>query len=281
MARIRSVFPQLFTDEAFALLSMAARVLIIGLWTEADDQGAFEWKPVSIKMRLFPADNLDIPQLLEELVAANMIAKYEHDGRRYGLVRNFRKYQKPKYPKTVHFVPANLRKYAALPDVKADAASMASISEIGDAQGGAIWEAGSIDGGAFPPNGEIGSVDASAYPQNVETGAPMEEGGGRTEEGEERKNKKTKKDYAFEVGVIRLVTKDLEAWRRAFPYLCVEAEMTGLAEWAGRPEIRRKWFHAVAGALAKRNRDAALALARVKEEVARGPEPKRPYSPII
>lgn len=32
MARIRSVHPGLYTDEAFMTLSMAARVLIVGLW---------------------------------------------------------------------------------------------------------------------------------------------------------------------------------------------------------------------------------------------------------
>jgi hypothetical protein len=33
MPRIRSVHPGLFTDEAFVTVSMAARVLLIGVWT--------------------------------------------------------------------------------------------------------------------------------------------------------------------------------------------------------------------------------------------------------
>jgi hypothetical protein len=73
--------------------------------------------------------------------------------------------------------------------------------------------------------------------------------------------------YAFEAGVIRLVSKDLEAWRRDFPNLSLEAELRSLAEWAGR-ENPKGWFHAVQGALAKRNREQGLAVERVKAEAA-------------
>ncbi len=41
MARIRSIHPGLFTDEAFMALSLLARVVLPGLWTECDDQGVF------------------------------------------------------------------------------------------------------------------------------------------------------------------------------------------------------------------------------------------------
>lgn len=151
MARIRSVHPKLFTDESFASISMPARVFVIGLWTEADDQGAFEWKPVSLKMRLFPADNLDVSTLLAELVSANMVRKYEYDGREFGLIRNFRKFQRPKNPNSTHFIPDNFRKYAGLP--------------------GAVSES---DGGELKP-----------FPPNGETGAQMEEGGDKDPSQEE------------------------------------------------------------------------------------------------
>lgn len=113
MARIRSVHPGLFTDEGFASVSMAARVLFIGIWTECDDFGAFEWKPIGLKMRLLPVDNVDVPALLTELAAANMVRQYAHEGRQYGLVRNFGRYQRPKKPKSVHFIPDEFRTYVA------------------------------------------------------------------------------------------------------------------------------------------------------------------------
>lgn len=92
MARIRSIHPGLYTDESFATLTMAARVLIIGIWNHADDGGGFEWKPLTLKMRIFPADNIDVSELLTELEANDIVKKYDVDGKIYGAVRNFGKW---------------------------------------------------------------------------------------------------------------------------------------------------------------------------------------------
>jgi hypothetical protein len=62
-----------------------------------------------------------------------------------------------------------------------------------------------------------------------------------------------KKDYAFEFGVIRLLEKDLGAWKKSFSYLDVPAELTGMAQWAGE---QGDWYHACSGLLARRNREA-------------------------
>src|SRR4051812_35009828 len=85
--------------------------------------------------------------------------------------------------------------------------------------------------------------------------------------------------YAFEAGVIRLNAKDLEAWRKDYPNLSLEAELRSLSEWAGRPENAKGWFHAVQGGLAKRNRESALAVERVKAEAmarAHAPPARKP-----
>jgi hypothetical protein len=58
--------------------------------------------------------------------------------------------------------------------------------------------------------------------------------------------------YAFESGILRLTKKDFSKWEVAFSRLDLRAELTGLAEWANQQGDR--WFFAVAGALAKRNR---------------------------
>ncbi len=55
MARIRSIHPGLWTDEAFVSLTPYARLLFMGIWTECDDMGSFEWSPLKLKMRLLPA----------------------------------------------------------------------------------------------------------------------------------------------------------------------------------------------------------------------------------
>lgn len=112
MARIRSQHPGQWTDEDFVQCSPYARLLALAIRNEADDQGVFEWKPVTIKMRLFPADDVDIEALLAELIAFNQIKEYEHGGRKYGVIRNFVRYQRPKKPNPVYFLPADFRTYA-------------------------------------------------------------------------------------------------------------------------------------------------------------------------
>lgn len=113
MARIRSIHPGIFTDEGFASLSMAARVLLLGVWTEADDHGVFEWKPVTLKMRVMPVDNVSIPELLAECERADVLKRFT-SGKSYGLVRNFCRFQRPKKPKYTHPMPPELFLYAGL-----------------------------------------------------------------------------------------------------------------------------------------------------------------------
>jgi hypothetical protein len=98
MARIRSVFPGLWTDEQFVTLSMPARLFLIGIWTEADDFGILEWRPKRLKMRLAPCDAIDAEVLMEELVDAKFLVKFARNGVTYAAVKNFRKYQRPKNP---------------------------------------------------------------------------------------------------------------------------------------------------------------------------------------
>lgn len=116
MARIRSVHPGLFTDESFMSATPLARIVMIGLWTEADDNGVFEWKPLTLKARLLPADNADMAAMLDELAALNIICGFEHGVRSFGAIRNFRKYQRPKKPNAVHPLPSKIAVYVGLDD---------------------------------------------------------------------------------------------------------------------------------------------------------------------
>jgi len=116
MARIRSTHPGQWSDEDFVACSMAARLLAIAIRNEADDQGIFEWKPLSLKMKLFPADQVDMDDMLAELVEHKHVIKFDHDGESYGAVRNFRKYQRPKKPTAIYPLPNELRTYVGLTD---------------------------------------------------------------------------------------------------------------------------------------------------------------------
>jgi hypothetical protein len=138
VARIRSVHPGLFTDEVFVALTDAAQIFLIGLWTEADDQGVFDWKPVTLRMRLRAAKDGGVETLLSELEAANCIRVYEIEGRKLGAIRNFRKFQKPKTPNATHAINDDIRSYVGL--------------------SGVISETNGAHGPPFPPKGEKPSL---------------------------------------------------------------------------------------------------------------------------
>jgi hypothetical protein len=102
MSRIRSIHPGLLSDEAFMTLTVEQPVaipLLLGLWMEADDDGVFEWKPLTIKAKTLPAPLVDVNVLLELLVSLNFIRKFEASGKLYGAIRNFKHWQRPKLPK--------------------------------------------------------------------------------------------------------------------------------------------------------------------------------------
>ncbi len=59
--------------------------------------------------------------------------------------------------------------------------------------------------------------------------------------------------YKFEDGVIRLNQRDFDSWSAAYSQLDLAAELLSLSKWA--ESEGKNWFHAVKGALAKRNRE--------------------------
>ena len=160
MARIRSQHPGQWTDEDFVQMSPHARLLTLAIRNEADDQGIFEWKPVTLKMRLMPADNVDVAVLLEEMEAFQQVKRFSHGGKEYGVIRNFARYQRPKKPNLVHFMPSELRSYAGTPE------------DSSEPVGNQFRTGGELEGhkpGAVPQKGEIA-------PQRKEVGGNSREG---------------------------------------------------------------------------------------------------------
>ena len=112
MSRIRSIHPGIFTDEAFMTASPHARILVMGLWCEALDDGVFEWKPLTLKVRLMPADAVEIEPLLDELERLNFVRRFQAKGKAFGVIRNFQKFQRPKKPRHSGLLPNELAPYA-------------------------------------------------------------------------------------------------------------------------------------------------------------------------
>lgn len=106
MPRIRSTHPEQWTDESFVACSFPARLLSLALRNEADDNGIFEWSTAKIKMRLMPADDVDVGELLGELKDTCQVLMYEDGtGKAWGLIRSFQRFQSPKNPSFKHPTP--------------------------------------------------------------------------------------------------------------------------------------------------------------------------------
>lgn len=91
MPKIRGVKPDYWTDEAIVDLTIPARLLFVGLWNYACDNGHLQDKSKQIKMRLLPADDVNVAELLRELESHGRIER--RDG--WIIVPNFTKHQKP------------------------------------------------------------------------------------------------------------------------------------------------------------------------------------------
>lgn len=99
VARIRTIKPDFWTDEKIVRLPMAARLLFIGMWNFTDDEGYMRYEPGRIKMQIFPADNVDIEELLEALADCELILiRRCNDGREVVFIPNFLEHQKISNP---------------------------------------------------------------------------------------------------------------------------------------------------------------------------------------
>lgn len=106
MPRARNIKPSFFTNEDLVELPLGTRLLFIGLWTLCDREGRFKDKPKTIKLNLFPADNINIDKALDQLQEKKFILRYVVDGERYILVYNFTKHQTPHVKESASTIPA-------------------------------------------------------------------------------------------------------------------------------------------------------------------------------
>lgn len=269
MSRIRSVHPGLFTDEAFVSASPEARLLFIGIWTECDDAGIFEWKPQRLKMRLRSADDGPTEPLLAELARAGCIRRFTVDGRDYGAVKNFGKWQKPKKPRFIfpslkeiqEFTCCSVGNSAPLKEVEfgtccpsSQASSENPSLKGGRKEGRKVGREEEVDTESSPsesvfrfpekgikPTARARARDPAPQPV-VEPDASPEFDLGKSAALE--KIPKREARYAFEGQIVRLTQAHLDAWRSSFSAIPdIVAELTTIdAKFCDQGVDRKRWF---------------------------------------
>ena len=97
MARMRIVKPDFFRHEALFEAEVASglplRVAFAGLWTVADREGRFRWRPRQIKLDVLPFDTLDFAVVLDALAAHGFIGKYAVEGQALGFIPSWNRHQ--------------------------------------------------------------------------------------------------------------------------------------------------------------------------------------------
>lgn len=101
MARIRTIKPSFWADEAVTSLSRDARLLLVGLISSADDQGRFVATHATITGYVFPYDGIKEPKLaqwLREIEATGIAQFYKVGHREYGCFPKWKKHQRISKP---------------------------------------------------------------------------------------------------------------------------------------------------------------------------------------
>lgn len=91
MAKIRGFKPDLWTDDDFVEVSAFARLLWLGMWNFACDNGHLQDKSKQIKGRVLPMDDVNCAELLREIEAQGLIQRA--DG--WITIPNLTHHQKP------------------------------------------------------------------------------------------------------------------------------------------------------------------------------------------
>lgn len=75
MAKMRGIKPDIWTDEKFVSVSPLARLLFIGMWHNACDNGHVDSSEMQLKMRILPMDNCNISELISSLINIGLVTR--------------------------------------------------------------------------------------------------------------------------------------------------------------------------------------------------------------
>lgn len=109
MPRIRVVKPEAFKHEGLYECELRSRLPVrwafVGLWTVADKQGRFRWRPRVLKTDVLPFDDVDFVAVLDALAAYGFVERYEVGGEEYGWIPSFLKHQRPHSREAISVIP--------------------------------------------------------------------------------------------------------------------------------------------------------------------------------
>ena len=128
MARIRTVKPELFRHEKLQDLeaehaNLHPMLVFIGLFTQCDKNGVFEWRPRQLALDILPfvwkgSTGEALGKSLTLLRENDLVTHVEKDGKQYGIIPTFNKHQRisgkeksdpARFPEASEFVEVSSR----------------------------------------------------------------------------------------------------------------------------------------------------------------------------
>jgi len=100
MARRRMIDPKFWASEKVGKLTFRQRLFLIGLFSNADDEGRLIGAPTLLRSTIFPYDDIPIEEIEKDLAALERtkdrpgsLVRYEIDGSKFIALTNWKKYQ--------------------------------------------------------------------------------------------------------------------------------------------------------------------------------------------
>ncbi|PRI11907.1 hypothetical protein B4915_02185 [Leucobacter massiliensis] len=103
VAKIRSLKPEFFSSEQIVSVSIPARYLFEGIWVFGDDEGLIKHSPMSLKMKVFPGDSIEVEPLVCELLREGLVIEVSSDQGPLLWAPNVQVHQSPKRPTPTKF----------------------------------------------------------------------------------------------------------------------------------------------------------------------------------
>ncbi len=101
MARNRVVKPDFWEDEKLGTISITARFVFIGLWTNSNDYGVVKGNATLLKTRILPYDEIkkgEFEKWLSELEKIKVIVPFIHNGEKFYFIKHFSDHQRVDKP---------------------------------------------------------------------------------------------------------------------------------------------------------------------------------------
>lgn len=255
MARSRNIKPGFFTNDELAECSPHARLLFAGLWTIADKEGRLDDRPKKVKALVLPFDNVDCDELLQQLHDRKFIQRYQVQDGAYIQITNWKKHQNPHCKEAASDIPEPVENSESTvkeqceddsDSEKEDEESIEVIEFTGAPEEHSSNTVLEQEEHTTNPADSLNLIPDSLVNTQA-ADAACDDAGADVHEISSR--------YAFEGNIVRLNHKDYDAWKRLYPNINLEYELSRLDIEFSR-EKPKNWFITASQKLSYQNKQA-------------------------